>query len=122
MCLQMPKKIQRLLKLGCAGKHWAWYFVGKYLLSIGQTYVAFEYAFKRGSREGDHNCRLIMAAQGYGVYHDLSIAKEMFASVFTTGRPFHRDCRPDLEKLCHAFPDVDTSEVRFYPSLPTSIK
>jgi hypothetical protein len=124
-CQSMPEKIRRLLKLGCAGKHWAWYFVGKYLLSIGQTYAAFEYAFKRGSREGDHNCCLIMAAQGYlgyGVYHDLSIARAIFADVIATGRPFHRSCLPDLKKLCNAFPDVDTSEVRFYPSLPTSIK
>jgi hypothetical protein len=127
MYVQMPRKIQRLLKLGCAGKHWAWYFVGKYLLSIGQTYAAFEYAFKRGSHEGDHNCCLLMAAQGYlgyGVYHDLSIARAIFADVIATGRPIHRDCQPDLERLCKAFPDVDvdTSEVRFYPSLPTSIK
>ena len=125
----VPKRIRRLIDLGCAGEHWAWFFVGKYFMSIGQEWEAFEYAFKRGSREGDHNCRLIMAAHGYleyRVYHDPPLARAIFADVIAEKRPFHRSCRPEFEKLCKAFPDVNgvngVNGVKFYPPTPNKFK
>jgi hypothetical protein len=57
----VPKRIRRLIDVGCAGDHRAWYFVGKYFMSIGQEWEANVYALKWGLREGDNNCRLLMA-------------------------------------------------------------
>ena len=61
----VPKRIRWLFDKACAGEHWAWYFIGKYFMSIGQEWEAYEYAFKWGLLNGDKKCRLIMALCEY---------------------------------------------------------
>lgn len=75
--------------------------------------------------KGDHNCSLVIAAHrylGYRVYHDPSLAKAIFAEVIAEKRHLHQGCRPEFDKLCKAFPDVNVNGIKFYPPPPNKFK